>query len=131
MIILFERSAGATNRIRKFLRKHSIFSCVVVDFNLCADDLTDGEGEFYFDKNGFFKPRNGLADELNNLRGPIILHGGCRPGNKILLSNKAFSLAKREDTGWVEKIQSQEFFSLYWRLYVNIIFKQNNIHFAK
>lgn len=117
MLILFEKNKKIENYLRRYLSARNVFAGVVADLEYCLTDSQTGE--------------KGLFEEINNLAGPIILHGGRQsPDGKIILIAKPIGLAKREDAIWVEKICSDEFFRLYWKLFMDIFLKKCNVKLA-
>src|SRR3989339_120022 len=110
-ILIYERNWKTKERISKFLQQRHILSVVVASLKYCIDDFLIGKDNFAFDDKGNYVEKRMIFEELNNLKGPIILYGKCSPcgnGNLVKVENR-INLFKRNDSRLVENIFSDTF----------------------
>ena len=125
-ILTYERNWKTKERISKFLQQRHILSVVVASLKYCIDDFLIGKDNFAFDDKGNYVEKRMIFEELNNLKGPIILYGKCSPcgnGNLVKVENR-INLFKRNDSRLVENIFSDTFVNVYWNLYIDLVYKK-------
>ena len=125
-ILIYERNWKTKERISKFLQQRHILSVVVASLKYCIDDFLIGKDNFAFDDKGNYVEKRMIFEELNNLKGPIILYGKCSPcgnGNLVKVENR-INLFKRNDSRLVENIFSDTFVNVYWNLYIELVYKK-------
>jgi len=125
-ILIYERNWKTKERISKFLQQRHILSVVVASLKYCIDDFLIGKDNFAFDDKGNYVEKRMIFEELNNLKGPIILYGKCSPcgnGNLVKVENR-INLFKRNDSRLVENIFSDTFVNVYWNLYIDLVYKK-------
>ena len=125
-ILIYERDGKIKERIFSFLKKRCVLSVVVANLNYCVDDFLIGKDNFALDGKGNYVEKRMIFEELNNLKGPIILYGKCSPcGNgNLVRSEHEVKLFKRNDSRLVENIFSETFINVYWNIYIDLIYKR-------
>ena len=103
-----------------------MLSVVVANLEYCIDDFLIGKDNFALDGKGNYVEKRMIFEELNNLKGPIILYGKCSPdGNgNLVRSENEVKLFKRNDSRLVENIFSETFINVYWNIYIDLIYKR-------
>lgn len=104
MILIFERNFVTKKEIRCFVESKMIDEIVLAS-------LDDGLREC-------LTLDSDLFNELNNLKGPIILYGKCRDEDAVFLGRK-YKVFKRSDIYWMESIFDKDFLCIYKYLHNN------------
>ena len=125
-ILIYERDARTKEKISKFLRQRLILNVVVANLKYCIDDFLIEKDNFAMDDKGNYVGKRMIFEEMNNLKGPIILYGKYSPdGNKNLVRvESGVKLFKRNDSRLVENIFSDKFVNIYWNLYIDLVYKK-------
>lgn len=125
-ILIYERDGRMKERISRFLRQRLILNVVVVNLKYCIEDFLIGKDNFALDDNGNYIEKRMIFEEVNNLKGPIILYGKYPPdgnGNLVRVESEV-KLFKRNDSRLVENIFSEKFVNVYWNLYIDLVYKK-------
>jgi len=125
-ILIYERDERMRGKISNFLKRRRVLSVVVANLEYCIDDFLIGKDNFALDGKGNYVEKRMIFEELNNLKGPIILYGKCSPdGNgNLVRSENEVKLFKRNDSRLVENIFSETFINVYWNIYIDLIYKR-------
>ena len=125
-ILIYERDERMRGKISNFLKRRRVLSVVVANLEYCIDDFLIGKDNFALDGKGNYVEKRMIFEELNNLKGPIILYGKCSPsGNgNLVKSEHEVKLFKRNDSRLVENIFSETFINVYWNIYIDLIYKR-------
>ena len=78
-ILIYERDERMRGKISNFLKRRRVLSVVVANLEYCIDDFLIGKDNFALDGKGNYVEKRMIFEELNNLKGPIILYGKCSP----------------------------------------------------
>ena len=125
-ILIYERDERMRGKISNFLKNRRVLSVVVANLNYCIDDFLIGKDNFALDSKGNYVEKRMIFEELNNLKGPIILYGKYSSSrNKELITvEREVKLFKRNDSRLVENIFSDKFVNVYWNLYIDLVYKK-------
>ena len=125
-ILIYERDGIMREKISKFLQQRLILNVVVANLKYCLDDFLIGKDNFALDDKGNYIEKKMILEELNGLKGPIILYGKYPPdrNGNLVKAEREVRLFKRNDSRLVENIFSDKFVNIYWNLYIDLVYKK-------
>lgn len=124
--LIYERDWKLREKISKFLERRLICNVVVASLKYCIDDFLICKDNFALDNKGNYIEKKMILEELERLKGPIILYGKYPPdrnGNLVRVEREV-KLFKRNDSRLVEDIFSDKFVHVYWNLYIDLVYKK-------